>query len=289
MNNRSRAQRVIEEECRLLSTKRDEILTEYRALPNINRALEITEWERDTISGLPDEEIDNNTIKNLESEISQWQSALSYGSPDFYPATTSALGSNISGSSKVYDLVHDYSKRDPENEWPKIQLSRYQDIQKSQNVEGIVRSALKTIKQIKPTEDRQRPIVDLFDVAMEAIEHAKAGAGTMSAAGIEMRTVLEQFKGTLFYRSSASKGKGSKEQRREEVANFLTKNGKGSSEYVALVKELKTHDQLKSDLSELAKRTNETNFEMSDFDSLVTRFLNHLGAVLNFLDLDKLR
>jgi hypothetical protein len=289
MNNKSRAQKALDDTHTLISNKINEIVAGLQAVPNLNRAKELTEWQRDAISEMPEELIGEDLTETLESQHNHWLLILGdKASSNLYPATSSAVGSNVSGSLRVYSTMYEYSSRNPGKEWPKIHIQGYHNIQKSQNVEGIVRSKLKAVKQIKPTKGKQRPISELFDVAMNAIEHARAMTDNMSAAGIEMRTVLEQFKGTLYYKSSAFKSRGSDEYRWEKMAVFLAKNGAGSSEHAALVKEFKTHDQFQSDLSELAKRKKETAFDISYFDSLVVKFLDHLEAVLNFIDLDKL-
>jgi len=289
MDNKSRSQKAVEGTCRVISDKIDEIQTAYKAVPDLNRALEDAKWQRDAIYEIPDEEIDNEISTMLESQRNHWVTILGdQALSNLYPATTSAVGINVSGSSKIYSTLENYAKRNPQKDRPKILLLGYQEIQKSQEVVKDVYRKLKAIKQIKPSIGKQVPIGILFEDAMTAIKHAKSGTGSLSTAGNEMRNVLDQFKGTIYYRSLASKGKGSDEDRWKRMANYLAKNGAGSSEHAALVKEFKNYEKLQSDLSELTKRLSETDFDSSDFDSLVTRFLNHFDALLRLIYLDKL-
>lgn len=287
MNNKKKAQKIVTDTLKIVTDKREEIKNWNKAIPTLNRANEQLEWERDAISAIPNEEIDRDIITRLDCSHNYWVTSI--GDPsNFYPATTSAVAINVSSSSKIYKKVDDYSKKHSANSSVKVHLHRYHQIQKSQNVEENVYNRLKVIRQIKPTVDRQFPIHVFFKDAVTAIEHAKSGTGSMDDAGKAMRNVLWAFKGTLDYRSMANKGKGSKEDKRKRMADYFAKTGGGSSEHTALVNEFENYSQLISDLSILEKRLLEINFGRSDFDSLVARFLDHLEAVLNLIDLPKL-
>lgn len=293
-NNKSKSLENLSAAIKLISNKKAEIRDWNAAIPTLNYAEEDIDWQIRSILALPDEKINTDTTERTENLYNYWKNAIQDPS-NLYPANTSANAINGTVSSGIYNMLVDSDKRtynrpqDQQQISTKINLQQeYQHIQNSRNVKGTVSSKLESIKQIKPTTDKQRPIGDLFDEALSAVEHAKACTGTMSAAGIEMRNVLEQFKGTLYYRSSASKGGMSDKDRWKKMADYLAKNGVGSPEHTALLNEFKTYERLQLDSSELAKRKREAVFDSSDFDSLVTVFLNHLTVVLDLIDLDKL-
>lgn len=246
------------------------------AVPSVQRTLESIEWQLGVLEQRPSEGV---VLPMPEIEE---QADLVYKTvmrdlpmiPEYDPEAVSFVTSvtNI-GSSMIHTLVSGVAvfETPQAREYAEDKAKAYRELQASQNRPEEVQQLL---GQVLPTTTAK------FDIAYKAYYAAKSGAGTRTAAALEMRTLLDVVKGELFDKA--------RNQPKENMTwEKMTQRFLPGPEPLTAMRrtQLIMHEGIRSrlveDLSTTAKQWEGAH--PNNLDDMWTRLIDHLHIVLNLI------
>lgn len=242
------------------------------AVPSIQRAFELIEWQLGALEQRPEEArvIPDHQVQervdltcNIVPTAVPMLPEVDRSALPFATEVTSTGSSNV-----VYTYVTQVGglKYPETQKYAEVHTKAYQELQVSQNRPNQVR---KLLKKLLPTKS------DQFDLAFDAYYAAKSGAGERSAAALQMGVLLDQIKGELWkgvFRTPTEKSSWKKIFKRLQLDPVRKDE---------LIRQAETLEAIYDDLTAIQKHREGSH--PKSLDNLWTRWLDHLYVILNLI------
>jgi len=241
-------------------------------VPYVHMNLELTEWEIQSLSDLPDE-ADEIPMPGLSAQISRDYKYLTSALPMMPEYKVSSVYNSTavttSGSATVYEAISRVSDIDTPvaKNYSQLHLEKYHQLQEAQSRANDVRNLISNFGN--------QQTLERFDKADKSYSLFKAGTLPRTSAAAEMRTLLDGIKGDLF----AKARRWPKENMTwKKMAERLTKSDIEKDELIA---QKKKRASLISRLSDVLKERESGS--VTNLEYIWTQVLDHIFVVLNLV------
>jgi len=245
----------------------------------VNRDLHMVSWQLSALKNSPDEE-EKVSLADVENSIERGKRYIEGCLPQIPEYDTNTIMGSVAvtatGSAAVYSYVAQVGdlKIPGVNDYSEKHTYSYRELQQAQNRLNEVRKLIEGINN--------QQTIDRFDRAASDYAAFQSGSGNRCAAALGMRTLLDGVKGDLFQLASNTPREN---MNWSKMASRLSKGGQSSFEELELLNHESNRSSLISVLSVVAKDREGTS--PFDLDNIWTLLLDHLYAVLGWLDYSK--
>lgn len=165
---------------------------------NVQRELEITEWQIDALENRPGEAYEvifPDLNQTFDSDIGAWESALPLMPEYDRRRIIQASGFSTSGTVSIYEYASRVGEIGTEDalEYSNRVTVTLQGLYTGQDRLSQLRDAINEVDS--------RGLETRLDEAIKACQRYSAGTGSRVAAGIHMRNLIDGLKGELFERA----------------------------------------------------------------------------------------
>ncbi len=247
------------------------------AIPEIQHMRDELEWLHVTLKNEPPGTPIRQSPLFLESPDEDWSKftkalplPASLFQSDYMLNTVTAVGSSTAAFNH---LIQGSRSGDPTvKAYSEDRMSRYANLQQKHDQEKKVQECL--------SKFADKRILDRFTRARKAYYQAKSNHTEITAAALEIRTLLDGIKGVFFEKARMFPKEN---MTWEKMANRLARPEEDDAPTKELLRQENVRSQIKSDLSGIGKDIKKAS--IIDLERLWTEFLAHAFVVLNEIKL----
>ncbi len=246
-----------------------------RVIPQLEEARKLTSLQIKTVQNVPDQfEIPNEMIEITENESQLFDQI--YG-PLYSEEVKIATDYSpiVSGSSCAMAFYHQVSQEDnykkTNMKWAEENIGEFIQLNDELNRKQVTEYLIRKLNS---------DVADEFHSAIQDFARLKAGIIKIPDLAFRFRTIMEKVKGELNVKLLLPKTQVKSGKIIEELANRFT-GGIGSADYNLFCSEDRNFQEFHSKLTDIGKF--KIVYNSSDFEILITRFIDNLYAILSIL------